>query len=62
MTYNFDPERWYQDRLALLRHRHQTGELDDRAFEAAVAKLDGDHEAMVARLEGTYQILPADER
>jgi hypothetical protein len=56
MTYNFDPERWYEDRLALLEHRRRQGELDDHAFEDAVAALDREHEALVARLDWTYQI------
>jgi hypothetical protein len=56
MTYNFDPERWYEDRLARLEHRRRQGELDDDAFEDAVAALDREHEALVARLDGTYQL------
>ena len=56
MTYNFDPDRWYEDHLALLERRHGEGELDDAALEAAVAQLDREYEAMVARLDGTYQI------
>lgn len=62
MTYNFDPERWYEDRLSLLERQHREGELDDAAFEAAVAQLDRDHEALVARLDGTYEIPTGDGR
>jgi hypothetical protein len=56
MTYNFDPERWYQIHLALLERRRDDGELDEEAFTEALAKLDRDYEAMVARLDGTYQL------
>jgi hypothetical protein len=62
MTYNFDPELWYENHLALLERRHREGELDDAAFEAAAAQLDRDHEAMLARLDGTYQIPKERER
>jgi thiamine biosynthesis lipoprotein ApbE len=56
MTYNFDPERWYENHLALLERGRRLGELDEGAFEDAVAALDREYEAMVARLDGTYQI------
>ena len=62
MTYNFDPERWYENHLALLEQRRRLGELDDRAFEEALAELDREHEAMLARLDGTYEIPKAPGR
>ena len=61
MTYNFDPDQWYENHLSVLEARHRRGELDDRAFEAAVAKLDADYDALVDRLDGTYQ-LPDEEK
>jgi hypothetical protein len=35
MIYNFDPERWSEDRLALVERRHRRSEFDNHAFEAA---------------------------
>lgn len=56
MTYNFDPDRWYEDHRALLEAKKEAGELDAASFDAAVEELDRDYDAMVARLDGTYEI------
>lgn len=61
MTYNFDPDQWYENHLALLESQHRKGELDDAAFESALEKLDRDYDALVDRLDGTYQ-LPDEEK
>ena len=60
MTYNFDPDRWYDNHRTLLERKLDQGELDQDAFDQAIAKLDQDYEAMLARLEGTYR-LPTSE-
>ena len=56
MTYNFDPELWYDNHLALLEGRHASGQLDDEAYRDELEKLDREYDAMVARLDGTYQL------
>jgi hypothetical protein len=56
MTYNFDPERWYENNLAALEARKERGELDEEAFAAAVEKLEKEYERMLERLDGTYQL------
>ena len=56
MTYNFDPERWYDNEKATLRARYQAGELSAQEFETAVADLDRRYDEMLDRLNGTYQI------
>lgn len=56
MTYNFDPDRWYEDQRRLLELRRQDGTLDQAAFDEAAAELDRRYESMVARLDGTYQL------
>jgi hypothetical protein len=61
MTYNFDPERWYTMQSDLLAARHARGELDQAAFEQALAELDRRYEELVSRLDGTYQ-LPTEDR
>ncbi len=61
MTYNFDPDRWYEDEYAVLVRRRDSGELDAEAFEAAVDAIHGRYEAMVGRLDGTYR-LPDDPK
>lgn len=61
MTYNFDPEAWWQRHAELLRRRHRAGELGDAELAAALAELDRRLEAMLARLDGTYQLPPSHE-
>jgi hypothetical protein len=56
MTYNFDPDKWYAHELAALKSGRRSGDLSQRAFQAAVEKLDRRLEEMWRRLDGTYQI------
>ena len=56
MTYNFDPERWYEIRLTRLDERRNRGEIDDEEYRAEVADLEYRYEEMLRRLDGTYQI------
>ena len=56
MTYNFDPDRWYEDQRRLLERRREEGVLDERAFEEASKDLERRYDEMVARLDGTYQL------
>ncbi len=60
MTYNFDPDRWYDNELAVLKERRRTGELNDSEYEQAVADLDRRYDEMVDRLDGSYQIPKGD--
>jgi hypothetical protein len=56
MTYNFDPDRWYENELAVLKARFKAGELSAQQYEEAVNDLDRRHDEMLERLDGTYQI------
>jgi hypothetical protein len=56
MTYNFDPDRWYDNHRALLEERRNAGEFDERAFREAMDRLNAEHDEMVARLDGTYEL------
>jgi hypothetical protein len=60
MTYNFDPDRWYDNELAVLKQRRKAGELNDQEYEQAVADLDRRYDEMVDRLDGSYQIPKGD--
>ncbi|BBO71329.1 hypothetical protein DSCA_52590 [Desulfosarcina alkanivorans] len=60
MTYNFDPDRWYDNELAVLDDQLKTGRISPAAYEAAKDELEGRYDAMVARLDGTYRIGAAD--
>ncbi len=56
MTYNFDPDRWYDNQRALLEARRGCGELDEAAFAGELADLDRRYEEMLARLDGSFRL------
>lgn len=56
MTYNFDPDLWYDNQRALLEARSERGELSTTELEAALADLERRYEEMLDRLDGTYHI------
>jgi hypothetical protein len=56
MTYNFDADRWYGNQRALLDARRDRGELDERAFAAALEDLDRRYEEMIARLSRSFEL------
>ena len=56
MTYNFDPDRWYDNELAALHAAREAGEITDENFQKAVEELDRKYESMWSRLDGSYQI------
>jgi len=56
VTYNFDPERWLEDRRAALLSRRDRGELDDAALALDLARLEHRYEAMLDRLDGTFTL------
>jgi len=56
VTYNFDPERWYENQRALLMARRERGELDESAFAEALDELDRRFEEMLSRLDGSFQL------
>jgi hypothetical protein len=56
MTYNFDPDRWYDDERGILEARFKAGEMDPQEYEDALCELDRRYDEMLKRLDGTYQI------
>ena len=58
MTYNFDPERWYDNELAALEARLEAGEIDAAQFDASREALIKRYEKMLRRLDGTYRLPP----
>ena len=56
MTYNFDPEKWYDIERNVLGRRLEEGELDRQAYEKALEALDRRYEEMLDRLDGSYEI------
>jgi len=58
MTYNFDPDKWYDDELFLILSKLKTGKIAQDEYEKAIEALGKKHEKMWKRLDGTYQINP----
>jgi hypothetical protein len=56
VTYNFDPDRWYENQQALLAARRERGDLDEASFAEAVADLDRRYEEMLTRLDGSFRL------
>jgi hypothetical protein len=56
MTYNFDPDRWYEDERGMLEARLKSGEIAAREYEGALSVLERRYDEMLQRLDGTYQI------
>ena len=56
MTYNFDPERWYENEYRALDVLHKKGNITDIEFEEARSDLLRRYEEMLSRLDGTYQL------
>ena len=60
MTYNFDPDRWYDNERLAIDQRFRSGSINAREYEDAIDDLDCRFDEMLDRLDGTYQI-PAKE-
>jgi hypothetical protein len=56
MTYNFDPDRWYENESAFLESRYKSGEISGQEYEASLEDLGKRYEEMWNRLDGTYRI------
>ena len=56
MTYNFDPEGWYERQRRVLDARHAAGEIDDGELSRAVDDLDRRYEEMLERLDNSFRI------
>jgi len=60
MTYNFDADRWFENRKALLDEALASGKLDPESHRRAIEDLERRYEEMCRRLDGTYQLPPDD--
>lgn len=56
MTYNFDPDKWYDDELYMLKSKFKNSEITESEYEQAVESLDKKYEEMWKRLDGYYQL------
>lgn len=61
MTYNFDPDRWYdieRSAIAAIRKKEQWS---DEEYEMALENLEKRYDEMIRHLDGTYQIPKCDD-
>jgi hypothetical protein len=49
MTYNFDPDRWYDNELAAIRAKNQRGEISLETLDKAIQSLDRKYDEMRKR-------------
>ena len=56
MTYNFDPDRWYDNEFDLLKQAVRQGRLTKKEFDLNVEILMEKYDDMTRRLDGTYQL------
>ena len=56
MTYNFDPDRWYEDERGMLDARYKAEEISEQESKDAISELDRRYDEMLDRLDGTYQV------
>ncbi|RLD97987.1 MAG: hypothetical protein DRJ13_11545 [Bacteroidetes bacterium] len=55
-SFNFDPDKWYDNELSLIQMKLKTDEINQNEYDEAVEILDKKLEEMWKRLDGTYQI------
>lgn len=61
MTYNFDPDRWYENQRRVLDARRDRGELDSAGHEAELERLEARYEEMSRRLDTSFEIPTRDD-
>ena len=62
MTYNFDPDRWYEMQRNALVRQLDRGELSRADYEERLEELDRRLEELLDRLDGSFQIPGIDRR
>ena len=56
MTYNFDPDRWYDTERRALDEALKDGRISQREYREQISDLDRRYDTMLDRLDGTYQL------
>lgn len=56
MTYNFDPDKWYDNELFFIQSQLLTGEITQNEFDKKYEIIDKKHEEIWKRLDGSYRI------
>ena len=56
MTYNFDPDRWYENEFFVIQSKYESGQMTKQEYAEAVEALECKHSRMWDRLDGSYQL------
>jgi len=56
MTYNFDPDQWYENEIFVIRSKYRAGQMSKQEYDKAVEELDRKLKSMWERLDGSYQL------
>ncbi len=56
MTYNFDPDRWYENQRLALDAKRDRGELTDEAYQSGLDDLERRYEQMTSRLDKPFDL------
>jgi hypothetical protein len=56
VTYNFDPDRWYENERLRLEMRQRSGDLTAENAEKALEEIERRYDKMLARLDGTFPV------
>jgi hypothetical protein len=56
MTYNFDPDRWYENQRRALEARRDRGEMTEDGFQAGLDDLERRYEEMASRLDKPFDL------
>ena len=56
MTYNFDPDRWFENQRRLLDARRDRGEIDAAGYDAEIERLEARYDEMSRRLDASFDL------
>lgn len=56
MTYNFDPDRWFENQRRVLDLRLERGEIDEAGHQAALSALEERYDQLLARLDKPFEL------
>ena len=56
MTYNFDPDRWYENQRRVLEARLARGGVTDAEYQAGLSDLERRYDAMTSRLDKPFDL------
>jgi phage shock protein A len=56
VTYNFDPEKWYENQRRLLEAQYANEPEDSEALAAALEELEKRYDELVARMDHPFDL------